>query len=89
MKMRNAGLVGIRLEILRLMQRAGGPVTEELIRYQVWRRRGTREPVDIQNNFSYIRHITGLGIVRCGAAGWMLTPHLDEPWCDRERWKDA
>src|SRR5579859_2578126 len=97
-------LTGNRLELLRLLQRAyPGPVTEELMRYQLWRRRKLPEPEKFHYNISHIKLITGLGIVfhrdewirgkqgweLVPAPGWCLAPELNEPWCEPEKWEDV
>lgn len=90
LKLRDSGeITGNRREVLRLLQRAGGPVTEELMRYHLYRRFGDPEPRNVYDTITHIRVITGLGVVSRGDAGWALAPVLNEAWCRPEIWEDA
>jgi hypothetical protein len=89
-KLRNEGqLTGNRLKILRMLQRANGPVTERLFHYHIWEAHGKLPPAEFHYNISHLRVITGLGIVNHGEAGWMLVPECNASWCNAERWSGA
>ncbi len=86
---RDAGkLTGNYLRILRLMQRARGPVTVRLFRYELYTSRGRPEPDEFGYNISHLRTVTGLGIRNYGQAGYGLVPELNEPWCEPEKWEE-
>ncbi len=75
--------------ILRMLQRAKGPVTRRIIELELWGRYGKPLPTNVHPYIANIRRVTGLGIVGRLDAGWLLVPELNATWCESEKWNDV
>lgn len=76
------------MTILRMLQRAKGPVTRRLFELELWDRHGKTPPMNFHPYLANIKRVTGLGIIGRRDAGWLLAPELNATWCVPEKWDD-